>query len=138
MTDGLIVVTGAGGFIGGCLVGRLLSQGCDVRAVDVKPFSNWCQLHMGAENRSLDLRVVHSCRLALEDAAQVYDLACEMGGPPFIESNEAQCVLSALVHVQLLAVAREVGVARYFFASSACVSAAEKQTLHDRARPGDN
>ena len=38
---GLILVTGAGGFLGGHLIRRLLERGFAVRAVDCKPFENW-------------------------------------------------------------------------------------------------
>ena len=45
-----VLVTGAGGFIGGHLVDRLLQTGLDVRAVDVKPLDEWYQVHDDAEN----------------------------------------------------------------------------------------
>ena len=45
-----VLVTGAGGFIGGHLVDRLLQTGVDVRGVDVKPLDEWHQVHESAEN----------------------------------------------------------------------------------------
>lgn len=36
-----VLITGAGGFIGGHLVADLLKQGKDVRAVDIKPQDEW-------------------------------------------------------------------------------------------------
>ena len=45
-----VLVTGAGGFIGGHLVADLLGQGKDVRAVDIKPQDEWYQVHADAEN----------------------------------------------------------------------------------------
>ena len=39
-----ILVAGAGGFIGGHLVNRLIKDGYDVKAVDIKPLEEWLQL----------------------------------------------------------------------------------------------
>ena len=50
-----------------------------------------------------------------------------MGGMGFIENHKAECMLSVLINTHLLMAAREASVQRYFFASSACVYAAEKQ-----------
>ena len=50
MSSELIVVCGAGGFIGGHLVADLLRQGGRrVRAVDCKPFDEWFQRFPEAE-----------------------------------------------------------------------------------------
>jgi nucleoside-diphosphate-sugar epimerase len=128
MSDGLIVVAGAGGFIGGHLVAELLRREAGlVRAVDIKPLDAWWQLHPEAENRQLDLREKESCEEALRGADVVYNLACDMGGMGFIENNKALCMLSVLINTHLLLAAREQGVKRYFYASSACVYAADKQ-----------
>jgi GDP-D-mannose 3',5'-epimerase len=50
-----------------------------------------------------------------------------MGGMGFIENNKALCMLSVLINTHLLMAAREMGVRRYFYASSACVYNADKQ-----------
>ncbi len=128
MTDEVVVVAGGGGFIGGHLVADLLSEGRTVRSVDVKPPSEWYQLHPEADNRQLDLREIDACRQALDGASEVYNLAADMGGMGFIENNKALCMLSVLINTHLLMASREAGIDRYFFSSSACVYAAEKQT----------
>ena len=52
----VVLVTGAGGFIGGHLVGALRKAGRRVRAVDIKPFDEWDQLFPDVESLQLDLR----------------------------------------------------------------------------------
>ena len=124
----LIVVGGAGGFIGGHLVNDLLRHGHRrVRAVDMKPLDEWYQRFPEAENLRLDLQEKEACTTAVRDAAQVYNLAADMGGMGFIENNKALCMLSVLINTHLLMAARDAGVERFFFSSSACVYAADKQ-----------
>jgi GDP-D-mannose 3',5'-epimerase len=129
-----IVVCGAGGFIGGHLIADLRRQGyARLGAVDLKPFDRWYQCFPDVENLCLDLRQLEACREAVRDAAIVYNLAADMGGMGFIESNKALCMLSVLINTHLLVAAREAGVERVFFSSSACVYAHDKQTDPDIA-----
>lgn len=121
-------IAGAGGFIGGHLVKALLEQGHDVRAVDIKPFDRWYQVHPDAKNDVADLSRLEECLHYVAGADQIYNLACDMGGMGFIENNKALCMLSVLINTHLLIAAREHGVKRYFYSSSACVYAADKQT----------
>jgi len=133
--EDLVLVGGAGGFIGGHLVRFLLEQGhSNVRAVDVKEKDEWYQVHPESENLVLDLREKDACVRAADGAALVYNLAADMGGMGFIENHKALCMLSVLINTHLLMAARDAGVARYFYASSACVYAAEKQV--DPENPG--
>jgi GDP-D-mannose 3', 5'-epimerase len=127
----LVVVTGAGGFIGGHLVGALLKQGKHVRAVDQKSLNDWWQKHPSAENVVLDLKLADACRQAVTGAKQVFNLAADMGGMGFIENNKALCMLSVLINTHMLQASREADVERYFYSSSACVYAADKQTSAD-------
>src|SRR6187549_3283130 len=127
-----IVVCGAGGFIGGHLVSDLLRQGyTKICAVDQKPFDDWYQHFAQVENLQLDLQGRAACETALRDAEVVYNLAADMGGMGFIENNRALCMLSVLINTHLLMAARKFGVERFFYASSACVYAADKQTSAD-------
>jgi GDP-D-mannose 3', 5'-epimerase len=130
LKDNLIVVCGAGGFIGGHLVADLLRQGFSrIRAVDIKPIEHWYQRLDGTENLdSVDLRELPACRRAVKDAYWVYNLAADMGGMGFIENNRALCMLSVLINTHLLQAAREARVERYFYSSSACVYNHDKQT----------
>ena len=124
-----VVVCGAGGFIGGHLVKHLLNSGVDVvRAVDIKPVREWYQASREVENLSLDLKDKDNCLIAAEDVDVVYQLAADMGGMGFIENNRALCMLSVLTNTHMLMAARDQGVQRYFYSSSACVYNADKQT----------
>ncbi len=123
----MILVAGAGGFIGGHLVADLLRRGHEVRAVDVKAIDEWFQVLSGAETRQLDLRDKDACYEAAAGVRQVFNLAADMGGMGFIEHNKALCMLSVLINTHLLMAARDHGADRYFFSSSACVYAEEKQ-----------
>ncbi len=131
MRDDLITVTGAGGFIGGHLVKRLLAEGYRVRGVDQHPLEQWHQLSDDCENLVLDLRVADACDEVAAGASVIYNLAADMGGMGFIEANKARCMLSVLINTHLLESALRFGVRRYFFSSSACVYAADKQLSPD-------
>jgi nucleoside-diphosphate-sugar epimerase len=125
----LVVVTGGGGFIGGHLVAELRRRGhTTLRAVDCKPHGQWYQLFPDVENRVLDLREREACGAATQGARYIFNLAADMGGMGFIELHKAECMLSVLINTHMLMAARHAGVERFFFSSSACVYAAEKQT----------
>ena len=126
-SDRKVLVSGGGGFIGGWLVGRLLAEGARVRAVDIKPASEWFQLHEGAENLRLDLRDLTNCQVAVAGTDWVFNLAADMGGMGFIETHKCDCMLSVLINTHLLVASRDAGAKRYFYASSACVYNADKQ-----------
>ncbi len=123
-----ILVTGAGGFIGGQLVAALRARGAGrIRAVDVKPPESWYTRFDDVDNRRLDLRLREQCRDAIEGVADVYHLASDMGGMGFIESHKTDCMLNVLIDAHMLAAAREHGARRFFYASSACVYRADRQ-----------
>jgi GDP-D-mannose 3', 5'-epimerase len=126
------LVTGAGGFIGGHLVRRLREDGVPtVRAVDAKPVSEWYQAFDDVENVQSNLESPDECRRVTEGADSVFNLAADMGGMGFIENNKALCMLSVLVSTHMLVAAKEAGVERFFYSSSACVYAAGKQSSPD-------
>jgi GDP-D-mannose 3', 5'-epimerase len=128
----VIVVTGGGGFIGGHLVAKLREQGhTAIRSVDIKPREQWYQLFDDVENVTADLRNEAACDRATQGASVVYNLAADMGGMGFIENNKALCMMSVLINTHLLQAALRHDVERYFYASSACVYAADKQTVSD-------
>jgi nucleoside-diphosphate-sugar epimerase len=135
MKNDLILVTGAGGFIGGAMVADLRRQGYKrIRAVDIKPLDEWYQVFDDADNLVLDLNLKESCEQAAEGASEVYNFAANMGGMGFIEANKALCMLSVLINTHMLQAAQKYGAEKFFYSSSACVYNGEKQT--DPNNPG--
>jgi GDP-D-mannose 3',5'-epimerase len=126
--DDLIVITGAGGFIGGSLTRYFHGQGfTHIRAIDKKPFGEWYQWVPGVESLSLDLSERDNCRRAAEAAVEVYNLAADMGGMGFIEKYRVECLRSILINTHMLEAAYQAGAERYLFSSSACAYNIELQ-----------
>jgi nucleoside-diphosphate-sugar epimerase len=127
--NNLVLVTGAGGFIGGHLIAQLHCEGFKrIRGVDRKPGEEWYQRFSDVDNQILDLTELDACRSAARGAAYIFNLAADMGGMGFIEKNKALCMLSVLPSTHMLMAAREAGAQRLFYSSSACVYAADRQT----------
>ena len=128
MKNKKILIVGAGGFIGGHLVKRLLDDGNSIVAVDIKPKEYWFQEFENVENHpSIDMRNIDNCRKVTKDINFVFNMACNMGGMGFIENNKAECMQSVLINTNLLIACKDVGVQRYFFSSSACAYNKSKQ-----------
>jgi GDP-D-mannose 3',5'-epimerase len=102
-----------------------------VRAVDVKPVPAWFQRVPRTQTISADLQARDACYRVLDGADLVFNLAADMGGMGFIENNKARCMLSVLINTHMLMAANDLGVQRFFYASSACVYAADKQDRAD-------
>ena len=123
-----ILVVGAGGFIGGHLVNRLLKEGNFVVASDIKPKEYWFQEFDNVENHfSMDMKDINNCRNVTRDIDFVFNMACNMGGMGFIENNKAECMQSVLINTNLLISCKEAAVKKYFFSSSACAYNKSKQ-----------
>lgn len=129
MTSSLVL--GAGGFIGGHTVNMLVNRGEEVAALDIKTGRQWQILNDKATNYTgIDLRgsdALFYCQLGEFD--KVYNFAADMGGMGFIENNKAACMLTVLINTNTLNYLQRVNQRpKYFYASSACVYAADKQT----------
>jgi len=119
--DDLILITGAGGFIGGSLTRYFRYHGfTHIRAVDKKPLPLWYQKVPDVESLCLDMSEAQNCKHAVEGAVEVYNLAADMGGMGFIERFRVECLRSILINTNLIDEAYKAGVERYFFSSSAC------------------
>ena len=115
-----VLVTGAGGFIGGHLVKFLKDKGFWVRGVDIKnpEFSE----SDADEFLLLDLRRWENCLQATAEIDEVYALAADMGGMGFISNHHAQILYNnSLINLHTLEAARTNNVKRYLYTSSACI-----------------
>ena len=121
-----ILVTGAGGFIGGRLVDRLL-QNSDVdliTTIDKKSFEDWYTFfpdNPAVKNIMGDLTSGKVADLATKEIDEIYHLACDMGGMGFIEENKTLCMLSVVPDTNTIRAAHKNGVKKFLFASTACV-----------------
>jgi nucleoside-diphosphate-sugar epimerase len=119
--EDLIVIAGAGGFIGGALARYFHNLGYTrIRAIDRKPVPEWYQRVPGVESISMDLSEKENAIQAVIGAREVYNLAADMGGMGFIEKFRVECLRSVLINTHLVDAAWRAGVERYFFSSSAC------------------
>jgi GDP-D-mannose 3',5'-epimerase len=123
-----VLVVGAGGFIGGHLVKKILDNGNSVVASDIKPKEYWFQDFDNVENHyATDMKDISNCKKVTQGVDYVFNMACNMGGMGFIENNKAECMQSVLINTNLLIACNENKVQRYFFSSSACAYNKDKQ-----------
>ena len=123
-----VLVVGAGGFIAGHLIKKLIENGNSIVASDIKPKEYWFQDFEEVENYyDMDMKDISNCRKATKEVDYVFNMACNMGGMGFIENNKAKCMQSVLINTNLLIASKEEKVEKYFFSSSACVYNASKQ-----------
>jgi len=117
-----ICVTGAGGFIGSHLAKRLLGEGHEVVAVDWKRNEYFKEEEFCSEFKLLDLRDIKNCIEATAGCQWVFNLAADMGGMGFIQSNHSRIMYnSTMISINVLEAARHNGVVeRFFYSSSAC------------------
>lgn len=119
--DDLIVIAGAGGFIGGNLALYFTKKGFTrIRAVDKKPLYEWYLQVPGVESLCLDVSQEDNCHRVCEGAVEVYQLAADMGGMGFIERFRVECLRSILINTHMVEAAYRAGTRRYFYSSSAC------------------
>ena len=125
-----VLVTGAGGFIGHHLTTRLVADGHWVRGVDIK-YPEY-EPTRAQSFEILDLRRWSDCLQATREIDEVYNLAANMGGIGFIETNKAEISRdNSLINLHMLEAARVNEVSRFLFTSSACVYPGYRQDTPD-------
>lgn len=126
-----VAVLGGGGFIGSALTKSLLEDGHEVRVVDIKPVNEWWQVSDEAENISMDLRITQNADSSVKDCQYVYDLAEDMGGVGWLESNRSDGLASFRIVLNVAEACHKAGVQRLYFASSACAYNTDLQLSPD-------
>lgn len=117
------LVCGAGGFIGGHLVKRLVNEGFWVRGVDLKypEFSE-----TSADDFIIgDLRDQQICSYVTDmKFDEVYQLAADMGGAGYIFTGEHDADVmhnSATINLNMLDACHKRNIKKIFYSSSACI-----------------
>jgi len=130
-----ILVTGSGGFIGAHLGVRLKKMGCYVIGADWKKQEYFEEKEFCDEFHLVDLRSLENCQKVVKGADWVFNLAADMGGMGFIQSNHSRILYNnTMISFNMTEAAREEGVKRFLYTSSACIYPEHKQL--DIANPG--
>ena len=117
-----ICVTGAGGFIGSHLAKRLKEEGHHVVACDWKRNEHMEEAMFCDEFILADLRLYENCKKVLEGCDHCFNLAADMGGMGFIQSNHSVIFYNnVMISFNMMEAMRVQGVTRCFYASSACI-----------------
>ena len=117
------LVCGGGGFIGGHLINQLKSEGYWVRGVDIKENEY--------NNNNADEFIIGDLRdpdvaneVVTDDLDEIYQLAADMGGAGFVFTGTNDAAImhnSVLCNLNILEAAKNKGVRRIFYSSSACM-----------------
>ena len=110
------------------MVKKLIENGNEIIATDIKPKEFWFQDFENIENHySMDMKVDDNCKKVTKNVDYVFNMACNMGGMGFIENNKTECMTSVLINTNLLRACVDHKVNKYFFSSSACAYNINKQ-----------
>lgn len=124
-----VCIGGGAGFIGSHLAMRLRKDGWYVVCADWKENEFLKPEEFCDEFMHIDLRKLDNCLAATKGCEQVYNLAADMGGMGFIESNQSVLLFNnTMISFNMLEASRMNGVKRYFYSSTACVYNEDYQT----------
>jgi len=130
-----ILVAGGAGFIGSHLARRLKKEGHEVVIADIQKNIYFPTEEICHEYLNLDLRELNNCLQATKNCEWVFNLAADMGGMGFIQSNHGVILYNnTMISFNMMEAARRNGVKRFFYSSSACIYPENKQV--DPQNPG--
>jgi GDP-D-mannose 3', 5'-epimerase len=111
-----ISITGAGGFIGSHIARRLKSEGHYIIASDWKKNEHMTEDMFCHEFHLVDLRVMDNCLKVTTGVDHVFNMAADMGGMGFIQSNHSVIMYNnTMISFNMLEAARINGVKRFVF-----------------------
>jgi len=124
-----VCIGGGAGFIGSHLAKRLKAEGAYVVCADWKRNEFMKEEEFCNKFVLCDLREKKNCMEVTKDCDEVYNLAADMGGMGFIQSNHSVILYNnTMISFNMLEAARLNGVKLFFFSSSACVYPEHLQT----------
>jgi len=127
-----ICVAGGGGFIGSHLARRLLKEGHEVVVADWARNEYFKEEEFCSQFYLLDLRTLDNCLIATKGCDWVFNLAADMGGMGYIQSNQSVLFYNnTMIDFNMIESSRQNGVKRFFYSSSACVYPEFKQMNHE-------
>jgi len=130
-----VVVAGGAGFIGSHLAKRLKEEGNHVVVGDWQVNEYFKQEEFCDEFLKVDLRSLDKCLELTKGAVEVYNLAADMGGMGFIQSNHSVILYNnTMISFNMAEAARRNGAKRFFYSSSACIYPEHRQV--DPNNPG--
>lgn len=123
------LITGGAGFIGSHLARRLLKAGHHVICADWKRNDYFQKEEFCNELLDMDLRILDNCLAATKGCDWVFNLAADIGGLGHTHSNHSVILFNnSRISFNMIEAARQNGVRRFFYASSACVYGEHLQT----------
>jgi nucleoside-diphosphate-sugar epimerase len=131
-----VVVTGGASFIGSHLVEQLVELGSEVVVVDdlsSGTMANLSKVSQSIDFVNADLRDQMAAFKSVENAEIVFHLANIHGGRGFIESHPGEISQNFLIDGNVFLAAKEAGVERVCYTSSACVYPTGLQTLDSKS-----
>ena len=124
-TNGIVVVFGAGGYVGSRLTPRLISKGYEVRAFDTYWYGNVFDSLL-SKNQNLkvikgDVRNIEDVQDVISGVDVVIHLACISNDPSFDMNPQLGKSVNLDSFEPLVKLAKNAGVKRFIFASSSSV-----------------
>jgi UDP-glucose 4-epimerase len=133
-----VLVTGGAGFIGSCMVDRLLEKGAEVTVVDKLQLStgslSWNKKltrleaifnRHGVTQIPLEICDLETDRHRFQHIAQsadvMFHLSAVFGGREFVDTRQADCSKMLAIDHNAIEAAYDAGVGRFHYSSSACV-----------------